>query len=178
MSFLAAITTIASVLWGIVTLTAIATAETVVVGFTLIVEAILVFVTILCWKKCKSPEYKAKQQKAREDYARIKEGNARYKAIKRERDRQRYTPVSTRLLGESAAEYKRSVGSMAVRGAVGSILGPGGAMIGMATTKSKNVNKDMRRFLVKYEDGHIAEEEVRIGSSKYDLYMQLLEWDE
>ena len=133
---------------------------------------------LICLKKYKSPKYQSKQQKAREDYARIKEGNAKYKAIKRERDRQHYTPVSTRLLGESAAEYKRSVGSMAVRGAVGSILGPGGALIGMATTKNKNVNKDKRRFLVKYEDGHVAEEEVKVGSAKYDLYMQLLEWDE
>ena len=88
----------------------------------------------------------------------------------------RTTVVSTRLLGEGAAEYKKSVGSMAVRGAIGSVFGPAGTVIGMATAKNKNVNKNVRRFLVKYQDGHIAEKEATKGSALYKEYMAHLEW--
>ena len=177
MSFLVAITGVLAGAFGIGMIGMLAGGEVESVVAVLPIEVILIVLFLICLKKYKSPEYQEKRKNAREDYAKLKEGRAEYRERKQEIDRKRTTPVSTRLLGESAAEYKRSVGSMAVRGAVGSILGPGGAMIGMATTKNKNVNKDKRRFLVKYEDGHVEEAEVKIGTALYERYMELLEWD-
>ena len=95
-----------------------------------------------------------------------------------EKERLRTTVVATRLIGEGAAEYKRSVGDMLVRGAVGGILGgKAGATLGMATTKSRNTNRNVRRFLVKYLDGHIEEQEATIGSARYKEYMDHLVWE-
>lgn len=153
-----------------------------VLNYGWIICLILRFIANKDKRAAKRAEKKTAQAITKEEKAVKKEQQRealeKYNKERAEAKRKRTTPVSARLLGVSAAEYKRSVGSMAVRGAVGSIFGPGGAMIGMATTKNKNVNKDMRRFLVKYEDGHIEEEEVKVGSILYNRYMELLEWDE
>jgi hypothetical protein len=150
----------------------------------LIIEAVLVLWFLACLKKIRSPEYKAKQERAREDLAAYKAADAERKQQKAERmaqeteRRRRATAVvSTRLIGESAPEYKKGVGNMVVRGAVGSLFGPAGAVIGMATTKNKNVNKGKRRFLVKYEDGHVEEKVVTTSDPLYKVYMEHLEWE-
>lgn len=97
---------------------------------------------------------------------------------RKEAERKRTTVVATRLIGEGSAEYKKSVGGMIARGAVGGIIGgTAGAALGMATAKNKNTNKDVRRFLVKYLDGHVEEKEATIGSARYKEYMAHLEWD-
>jgi hypothetical protein len=68
---------------------------------------------------------------------------------------------------------------MLVRGAVGGFFaGAAGATLGMATAKNKNTNKNVRRFLVKYLDGHVEEKEATIGSAKYKEYMEHLVWEE
>jgi hypothetical protein len=147
-----------------------------VMSVLLIIEALHIFLFVACWKKLNSPEYKAKQQKAREDLAAYKAADQERRAIEAERRRRATTVVSARLIGASAPEYKKSVGDMAVRGAVGGLFGPAGAVIGMATAKDKNVNKGKSRFLVKYEDGHIEEKEAAVGDPLYKVYMEHLEW--
>lgn len=130
-------------------------------------------------------EWKNNQRKAREDWEAWKADAPERKrqkeeaqAIRREAERRRTTVVSTRLIGEGSAEYKKSIGGMAFRGAVGGFFaGPAGAVLGMATAKNKNTNKNIRRFLVKYLDGHIEEKEAAVGSSMYKEYMAHLEWD-
>lgn len=142
----------------------------------LIFDAIHIVLFLIFMKKYRSPEYKAKQQKAREDLAAYKAAEQERRAIEAERRRRATTVVSARLIGASAPEYKKSVGDMAVRGAVGGLFGPAGAVIGMATAKDKNVNKGKSRFLVKYEDGHIEEKEAAVGDPLYKVYMEHLEW--
>lgn len=186
MSLLVVLTGFAAGLWGITTLLAIVRDPNIEMAiYPLIIEAILVFLFLICRKKYKSPEYQAKMQRAKEARAAYeataperKQRNDELRAQRAELRRQATTVVSTRLIGDSAAEYKKSVGNMVVRGAVGSLFGPVGAAVGMATTKSKNKNKNKRRFLVKYEDGHIEEAEVRVGSIFYKHYMEKLEWED
>lgn len=126
---------------------------------------------LLCLKKYRSPEHQKKMKDDQEKYA-------QHRANEAERKRKRTTIVSTRLIGEGSAEYKKGVGSMLTRGLVGGMLGgSAGAALGMATTKSKNTNKNVRRFLVKYLDGHIEEREAEKGSWQYKEYMKYLEWD-
>lgn len=156
----------------------------------LILETILVWPFIVCLKKYRSPEYQAKLKKrqriAQDNYAKWqaeapeRERMCREeKARKQESKRLHTTIVATRLIGEGSAEYKKSVGSMMMRGAVGGFFaGAAGATLGMATAKNKNTNKNVRRFLVKYLDGHIEEKEATIGSSDYEIYMAHLEWEE
>jgi hypothetical protein len=142
---------------------------------TFVVIAVIVFLWVLYMNKRHSPANAKKMKEAHEKEARVKlEAKKRWE----EEQRLQTTIVATKLLGESAAEYKKSVGSMAARGAVGSLFGPAGAVIGMASAKNENVNKDKRRFLVKYLDGHIEEKEVKKGSEKYEEYMKYLVWDE
>ena len=166
-------------------------------AFILFVISVVVLCVLL--KKYKDPEFRKKdeenrrkareewknnQRKAREDWEAWKAGAPERKrkreemqAIRREAERKRTTVVSTRLIGEGSAEYKRSVGSMAFRGAIGGLFaGAAGATLGMATAMHKNTNKNVRRFLVKYLDGHIEEKEATIGSSQYKEYMAHLEW--
>lgn len=125
-----------------------------------------------------SPRSKAKREQAKEKRAAYIARLDEEKAQRKEEQRLRTTIVATKLLGEAAAEYKKSVGDMVVRGAVGSIFGTAGAVIGAATAKDKNVNKNVRRFLVKYLDGHIEEKEATIGSLQYKIYMEHLVWEE
>lgn len=147
-------------------------------GFVIIaafIEIVLISCLVYRISKSHGPDYHMK--KAQED---IKKERVREeeRARKAEAARLRTTIVATRLLGEGAAEYKKSVGSMATRAAVGSLFfGAAGGAIGAATAKSKNVNKNVRRFLVKYLDGHIEEKEAIIGSAQYNTYMSYLEWD-
>jgi hypothetical protein len=148
-----------------------------VMAVLLVIEALHIFLFAACLKKVRSPEYKAKQKKAQEDWAIQKAAIKERTRQREEKKRRATTVVSTRLIGASAPEYKKSVGDMAVRGAVGSLFGPAGAVIGMATAKEKDVNKRKRRFLVKYEDGHVEEEEVTVNGLLYKLYMEHLEWD-
>lgn len=147
-----------------------------------IIEAVLIILFAVCLKKYRSPEHQAKMKKAQEEWKANAPARKKLREEKQaQRDeayRQRTTIVATRLIGEKSAEYKKSVGSMAVRGAIGSIFGPAGAAIGMATAKNKNTNKNVRRFLVKYLDGHIEEKEATIGSTQYKEYMKHLEWEE
>lgn len=143
----------------------------------LIIDAIHVFLFLTCLKKVRSPEYKAKQKKNRDDWVAQKADAQEMKRQRDERRRLANTVVSTRLIGESAPEYKKSVSDVVVRGAVGGLFGPAGAVVGMATTKNKNVNKGKRRFLVKYEDGHIEEKVVTASDPLYKVYMEHLEWD-
>ena len=196
MGCLVALTGILAVVWGIGFIGAGisgAGAETVVTG--IFIEIGLIVLFIVCYRKYHNPEYQAKMEerkrKAQEDreyYAKLSAGAAEREQLRKkfeaeeqakkfEAERLQSNIVATRLLGEGAAEYKKSVGSMVTRGAVGSIFGTSGAVIGMATTKSKNVNKNVRRFLVKYKDGHIEEKEATIGSKQYKIYMSFLEWD-
>lgn len=182
MSFMVAITSVGSVLWLLVLLSGeVSDPEALV--FLLFFEAVHIVLFFVCLKKYRSPEYKAKQQKAREDLAAHKAADLEKKRQKEERkaieERRRMRAnivVSTRLIGESAPEYKKSVGDMVVRGAVGSLFGPAGAVVGMATAKDKNVNKGKWRFLVKFADGHIEEKEVYEGDPLYKVYMEHLEW--
>lgn len=133
---------------------------------------------ILCLKRYRSPEYQKRMKEAQEKMAEYRANAPERKAMRREAERKRTTIVSTRLIGEGSAEYKKSVGNMLVRGAVGGFFaGSAGATLGMATAKSKNTNKKVRRFLVKYLDGHIEEKEATIGSSQYKEYMAHLEWE-
>lgn len=149
----------------------------------LVVCAALVVVWVLYMNKTHTAENAEKiqqerkiaEQKRAEAQKRWKEEQARRK----EAERLRTTVVATKLIGEGAAEYKKSVGSMAVRGAVGGLFaGTAGAALGMASAKNKNTNKNVRRFLVKYLDGHIEEKEATIGSAKYKEYMEHLVWEE
>lgn len=138
----------------------------------LIIFAIICLIPfILCLKKYRSPEHQKKRKDAQEKLA-------AFHAESKEQLRLKTTIVSTRLIGEGSAEYKKSVGSMVVRGAIGGMLaGSAGATLGMATAMNKNTNKNVRRFLVKYLDGHIEEKEAVIGSSQYKEYMKYLEWE-
>lgn len=140
----------------------------------LVIAVVLMIVLIALMPIIKNSEMQKRWEKKRADE---KQHWAEEQTRRQETERLRTTIVSTRLLGEGAAEYKKSVGSMAARGAVGSLFGPAGAVIGMATAKSKNTNQDVRRFLVKYLDGHIEEKEAIIGSAKYKEYMAHLEWE-
>lgn len=177
MSFLVAITGVGSVLWLLIILTLGGEfADPDATKFLMVFDAIHIVLFLICLKKYRSPEYKAKQQKAREDLAAYKAADQERRAIGAERRRRATTVVSARLIGASAPEYKKSVGDMAVRGAVGGLFGPAGAVIGMATAKDKNVNKGKSRFLVKYEDGHIEEKEAAVGDPLYKVYMEHLEW--
>lgn len=147
---------------------------------------VCVVMWVLYMNKTHTPENAKKVQQEREKVEKQRE-EERVKARKyreeeqsrrKEAERLRTTVVATKLIGEGTAEYKRSAGSMVVRGAVGSLFGPMGTVVGMASTKSKNTNKDVRRFLVKYLDGHIEEKEATIGSAKYKEYMKYLVWEE
>ena len=149
----------------------------------LVFEVLLIIAFCACLKKYRSPEYQEKmknaQEQTRKNYEEWKAGAPERERKKREAERLRTTIVSTRLIGEGSAEYKKSVGNVLVRGAVGGILGgTAGAALGAATAKNKNTNKNVRRFLVKYLDGHIEEKETTIGSAEYKKYMAHLEWDE
>ena len=144
--------------------------------------AITLLLFVLCLKKYRSPEYQEKLRKSRESWEAGAPERERLRketeARKRDEERKRNTIVSTRLIGEGSAEYKKSVAGMAFRGAVGGMFGGvAGAALGMATTKNKNTNKNVRRFLVKYLDGHIEEQEAKIGSLRYNEYMKYLEWE-
>jgi hypothetical protein len=184
MSFLVAITGVGSVLWLLIILTLGGEfADPDATKFLMVFDAIHIVLFLICLKKYRSPEYKAKQKKAQEEWAAYKAEAPERKrqreerrAIEAERRRRATTVVSARLIGASAPEYKKSVGDMAVRGAVGGLFGPAGAVIGMATAKDKNVNKGKSRFLVKYEDGHIEEKEAAVGDPLYKVYMEHLEW--
>ena len=137
---------------------------------TILIETALIILFILCIKKYQSPEREIKRA---EEKARWEEAQRQRK----EAERLRTTIVATRLIGEGSAEYKKSVGSMVVRGAIGGfIAGAAGATLGAASAASKNTNKNVRRFLVKYLDGHIEEKEATIGSAQYKEYMAHLEW--
>ena len=178
MGCLVAITGVGAVFWLLVMLILVGEVrDTDAMTVLLIFEAIHLFPFLIFLKKYRSPEYKAKKKKAKEDLAVQKAAAQERKRQMEERQRLATTVVSTRLIGESAAEYKKSVGDMVVRGAVGGLFGPAGAVIGMATAKDKNVNKRKRRFLVKYEDGHIEEKEASIGEPLYKVYMEHLEWE-
>ena len=182
MSFLVVVTGIIVGFWSLGVISAITNEpELGPIVVMLIIEAALAWLHLRCVKKRKSPEYKAKQKKAQEEKEELRERRRlyleKYNQEQKEIKRKRHTVVSTRLIGEGAAEYKKSVGDMVVRGAVGSMFGPVGAAVGMATTKSKNTNKNKRRFLVKYEDGHIEEMEVTVGGILYKHYMEKLEWE-
>lgn len=151
--------------------------------FVIIVEIALIVFWIWCMNKYHSPENAEKMKQAREkaekQRAEAKKRWEEEQARRKEAERLRTTVVATKLIGEGAAEYKKSVGSMAVRGAVGGfIAGSAGAALGMASAKNKNTNKNVRRFLVKYLDGHIEEKEATIGSAKYKEYMEHLVWEE
>lgn len=183
MSFLVVVTGFAAGLWGLTTLLAIVRDPNIEMAiFPLLIEAVLVFLFLKCRKKYKSPEYKEKQKKAKEEKEELRERRKvyleKYNQEQKENKRQRNTVVSTRLIGDGAAEYKKSVGDMVVRGAVGSVFGPVGAAVGMATAKSKNKNKNKRRFLVKYADGRVEEMEVTVGGILYKHYMNHLEWED
>lgn len=179
MSFLVVLLGFAVGIFGLSMIVAMASGEA--VGGFIILEAVLVTLFCICLKKYKSPEYQAKmknaQEQTRKSYEEWKAGAPERERQRREKERLRTTIVSTRLIGEGAAEYKKSVGSVAFRGAVGGLLaGSAGAVLGMATAKNKNTNKNVRRFLVKYLDGHIEEKEATIGSYRYNEYMKYLEW--
>lgn len=171
MSFLVAVTGVGAVFWMLIILILVGeVSDPEAITVLLVFEAIHLFPFLLFLKKYRSPEYKAKKKKAKEDFA-------AKKAVEQEKRRRATTVVSTRLIGASAPEYKKSVGDVVVRGTVGGLFGPAGAVIGMATAKDKNVNKRKRRFLVKYEDGHVEEKEASVGDPLYKLYMEHLEWD-
>ena len=151
--------------------------------FILAVCAVLVVVWVLHMNKTHTPENAEKVQQERKKVEQQRaEARKRWeeeRAHRKEADRLRTTIVATKLIGEGSAEYKKSVGSMAVRGAVGGLFaGTAGAALGMASAKNKNTNKNVRRFLVKYLDGHIEEKEATIGSAKYKEYMEHLVWEE
>ena len=185
MNFLVAITGLGSAFWCLVIFTAVGEAtDQETLTAMLVITAIHIFLFLICLKKYRSPEYKAKRQKAKDDLAAYKAAAPERKrqleerlALEEENRRRATTVVSTRLIGASAPEYKKSVGDVVVRGAVGSLFGPAGTVVGMATAKEKNVNKSKRRFLVKYEDGHVEEMEASVGEPRYKLYMEHLEWD-
>ena len=190
MGCLVALVLFVLIFWSLVLISGI----TVVVGepvaenigllvFIIIVEIALIVFWVWCMNKYHSPENAEKMKQAREkaekQRAEAKKRWEEEQARRKEAERLRTTIVATKLIGEGAAEYKKSVGSMAVRGAVGGLFaGTTGAALGMASTKSKNTNKDVRRFLVKYLDGHIEEKEATIGSAKYKEYMAHLVWEE
>jgi hypothetical protein len=171
------------------------TSDTGLLVGSLLIEAVLVPLFMSLIGKYRDPEYRAemeerkrKAQEDREYYEKLSAGAAEREQLRKkfeaeeqakkfEAERLQSNIVATRLLGDGSPEYKKSVGSMVARGAVGSIFGSTGSAIGMATTKSKNVNKDVRRFLVKYKDGHIEEKEATIGSKQYKIYMSFLEWE-
>lgn len=174
-------------LFGLAAIIAVASGEA--VGGFIFIEAVFVTLFCICLKKYKSPEYQEKMKKAREQAQKYREEwkagapereQKRKEELERirENERLRTTIVSTRLIGEGAAEYKKGVGNMLARGAVGGFFaGAAGAALGMATAKNKNTNKNVRRFLVKYLDGHIEEKEATIGSARYKEYMAHLEWE-
>lgn len=142
------------------------------------IEAVLIALFILSLHKYRSPENQAKRAEYKAKATEREKLQADIQSIHREAERKRTTIVATRLIGEGSAEYKKSVGNVAFRGAVGGFFaGAAGATLGMATAKNKNTNKNVRRFLVKYLDGHIEEKEATIGSAQYKEYMKYLEWD-
>lgn len=178
MGFLVAITGAGAAFWLLVILILVGeVSDPEAITVLLIFEAIHLFPFLIFLKKYRSPEHKAKKKKAREKLAAQKAAAQERKQQMEDSQRLARTVVSTRLIGESAPEYKKSVCNVVVRGAVGSLFGPAGTVIGMATAKDKNVNKRKRRFLVKYEDGHIEEKEATVGDPLYKLYMEHLEWD-
>lgn len=178
MGCLVAITGVGTVFWLLVILIlAGEVSDPEAITVLLVFEALHLFLFLACLKKYRSPKYRAKRQKAREDWEAYKASAPERKRQMEENHRLATTVVSTRLIGASAPEYKKKVGDMLVRGTVGGLFGPAGAVIGMATTKDKDVNKNKRRFLVKYEDGHVEEKEVSVGGTLYKLYMEHLEWD-
>lgn len=185
MSFLVVMTGFAAGIWGISIAIALSTNPSIGAAiFCIYIEVLLLVSFFVCLKKYRSTEYKAKQKKNQEDWATYKAAAPERKrqrdeliAQEAERRRRANTVVSTRFIGASSPEYKKSVGDMIVRGAVGGLFGPVGAVVGMATTKEKNVNKQKRRFLVTYEDGHVEEKEASIGEPLYKLYMERLELD-
>lgn len=178
MGFLVAITGAGAAFWLLVILILVGeVSDPEAIAILLAFEVIHLFLFLVCLKKYKSPEYKAKKKKARENLAAQKAAAQERKYEMEESKRRARAVVSARLIGESAPEYKKSVGDVVVRGAVGGLFGPAGTVIGMATAKDKNVNKRKRRFLVKYEDGHVEEKEASVGEPLYKLYMEHLEWD-
>jgi hypothetical protein len=172
--------------WGLCTIATFVDGVAAAKVLASIIEIALVALFIVCLKKYRSPENQEKMKKAQEKWAEYKakapernKQQAELQAIRREAERKRTTIVSTRLIGEGSAEYKKGVGNMLVRGAVGGFFaGAAGATLGMATAKNKNTNKNVRRFLVKYLDGHVEEKEATIGSAKYKEYMEHLVWEE
>lgn len=168
--------------WGMATIVTLVEGVVAAKILASIIEIALVTIFVICLKEYRKPENREKRiqaqknadkKRAEEKQRWIEEQNKR-----KEAERLRTTVVATRLIGEGSAEYKKSVGGMIARGAVGGIIGgTAGAALGMATAKNKNTNKDVRRFLVKYLDGHIEEKEATIGSARYKEYMAHLEWD-
>ena len=178
MGFLVGITGVGTAFWLLVILILVGeVSDPEAIAVLLFFEAIHLLLFLVCLKKYRSPKYKAKRQKAKEDLAAYKASAPERKRQREEDNRRATTVVSTRLIGTSAPEYKKKVGDVLVRGTVGGLFGPAGAVIGMATAKSKDVNKNKRRFLVRYEDGHVEEKEVSVGGSLYKLYMEHLEWE-
>lgn len=164
------------ILWSGGTIVTIVEGDWDSIGLWIFVEICLAIAFVVCLKKYRNPEYQAKlkeKKRAAQEKWSAQQANAA------ERKRLQTTIVSTRLIGEGSAEYKKSVGSVMMRGAVGGFFaGAAGATLGMATAKNKNTNKNVRRFLVKYLDGHIEEKEATIGSAQYKEYMKYLEWEE
>lgn len=177
MSFLVVLLGFALGFWGLAFIVLVADGATDALTGWLIMFIIILVAFLYCLKKYRSPEYQAKLKKAQEDWQASAPERERIrqeeKERKRERERLRTTIVSTRLIGEGSPG--KGVGNMLKRGAIGSILaGSAGAAIGVATAKN---DKNVRRFLVKYLDGHIEEKEATIGSRMYEEYMAHLEWE-
>lgn len=164
------------VLWSGGTIVTIVEGDWDSIGLWIFVEICLIVLFVICLKKYRNPEYQAK---LKEKKRAAQEKWSKQQANAAERKRLQTTIVSARLIGEGSAEYKKSVGSVLTRGAIGGLFaGAAGATLGIATAKNKNTNKNVRRFLVKYLDGHIEEKEATIGSSDYEIYMAHLEWED
>ena len=160
--------------------------------YALFLESLMIALFIFClnkyidsgkWeqKQAKRKRKSEEARKRREEYIASAPERERIRQEERERARERErlrtTVVSTRLIGNGSADYYKSARKVMKRGFLGSLLaGSIGSYIGMSSAMKKNQN--IRRFLVKYLDGHVEEKEAAIGSTMYEVYMAHLEWNE
>ena len=157
-----------------------------------IAALVLLILLVLCSIKYFSREYQArlKEKKriekeqtriAKEKYAKIqaealerKKRKAQIKAIREEPYRRRTTIVATYFI-DGGGKRKSDTIKKVTRGVTGGLIGGVlGAALGISTVRDKIV----RRFLVKYLDGHTEEEVATVGSWRYKELIKYLVTEE
>ena len=117
---------------------------------------------------CNALSEEEKEKLAEERECKAEEAAQEWSAMKEEMRAAR-TIVSTAIVDTTMkSKTKASVGSSIVRGAVGSVFGPVGTIVGAATPKKTTVTKAKTvTFSVRYANGECRLETVKNGSDRF-----------